>query len=105
MEAEPLSNIKDIDGNKFVWKNIVTRFGASILIFLLGLKACRLRFTSYFNIFVGSQSVSIEVRIIWYLRAQVLKLVLLPFYLLFPVIILSCSFCVLYFSFLFCDVH
>ena len=54
MEAEPLSNIKDIDGNKFVWKNIVTRFGASILIFLLGLKACRLRFTSYFNIFVGS---------------------------------------------------
>ena len=66
MEAEPLSNIKDIDGNKFVWKNIVTRFGASILIFLLGLKACRLRFTSYFNIFVGSQSVSIEVRIIWY---------------------------------------
>ena len=47
MEAEPLSNIKDIDGNKFVWKNIVTRFGASILIFLLGLKACRLRFASF----------------------------------------------------------
>ena len=27
VEAEPLSNIKDVDAKKFVWKNIVTRFG------------------------------------------------------------------------------
>ena len=45
-------------------------------IFLLGLKVCRLRFASF-----G-------------IRAQVLKSVLLSFYILFLVIILSCSFCV-----------
>ena len=27
VEAEPLANIKDVDVKKFVWKNIVTRFG------------------------------------------------------------------------------
>ena len=27
VEAEPLANIKDVDAKKFVWKNIVTRFG------------------------------------------------------------------------------
>ena len=27
VEAEPLSNIRDLDANKFVWKNIVTQFG------------------------------------------------------------------------------
>ena len=27
MEAKPLSNIRDIDAKKFVWKNIVTQFG------------------------------------------------------------------------------
>lgn len=27
MEAEPSSNIRDVDAKKFVWKNIVTRFG------------------------------------------------------------------------------
>jgi len=27
VEAEPLANIKDIDAKKFIWKNIVTRFG------------------------------------------------------------------------------
>ena len=27
MEVEPSSNIKDVDAKKFVWKNIVTRFG------------------------------------------------------------------------------
>ncbi|XP_075645310.1 uncharacterized protein LOC142616319 [Castanea sativa] len=27
VEAKPLSNIRDIDAKKFVWKNIVTRFG------------------------------------------------------------------------------
>ena len=26
VEAEPLSNIRDIDAKKFVWKNIVIRF-------------------------------------------------------------------------------
>lgn len=27
MEAEPLSNIRDVDAKKFVWKNIVSWFG------------------------------------------------------------------------------
>nr|XP_023872226.1 uncharacterized protein LOC111984835 [Quercus suber] len=27
VEAEPLANIKDVDAKKFVWRNIVTRFG------------------------------------------------------------------------------
>ena len=27
VETEPLSNIRDVDAKKFVWKNIVTRFG------------------------------------------------------------------------------
>ena len=27
VEVEPLANIKDVDAKKFVWKNIVTRFG------------------------------------------------------------------------------
>ena len=27
VEAEPLSNIKDVDAKRFVWKNIVTQFG------------------------------------------------------------------------------
>ena len=27
VEAEPLANIKDVDAKRFVWKNIVTRFG------------------------------------------------------------------------------
>ena len=27
VEIEPLANIKDIDAKRFVWKNIVTRFG------------------------------------------------------------------------------
>ena len=26
-EVEPLANIRDVDAKKFVWKNIVTRFG------------------------------------------------------------------------------
>ena len=29
VETEPLSNIKDVDAKKFVWKNIDTRFGIS----------------------------------------------------------------------------
>ena len=27
VEVEPLGNIRDVDAKKFVWKNIVTRFG------------------------------------------------------------------------------
>ena len=27
VEAEPLTNIKDMDAKRFIWKNIVTRFG------------------------------------------------------------------------------
>ena len=27
VEVEPLANIKDVDAKKFVWRNIVTRFG------------------------------------------------------------------------------
>ena len=27
VEAEPLANIKDVDAKKFIWKNIVSRFG------------------------------------------------------------------------------
>ena len=27
VEAEPLTNIRDMDAKRFVWKNIVTRFG------------------------------------------------------------------------------
>ena len=27
VEAEPLANIRDVDVKRFVWKNIITRFG------------------------------------------------------------------------------
>ena len=27
VEAEPLANIRDVDAKRFMWKNIVTRFG------------------------------------------------------------------------------
>ena len=27
VEAKPLANIRDVDAKKFIWKNIVTRFG------------------------------------------------------------------------------
>ena len=27
VEAKPLANIKDADAKRFVWRNIVTRFG------------------------------------------------------------------------------
>ena len=27
VETEPLANIRDVDAKKFIWKNIVTRFG------------------------------------------------------------------------------
>ena len=27
VETEPLTNIRDVDAKRFIWKNIVTRFG------------------------------------------------------------------------------
>ena len=27
VEVEPLANIRDVDAKKFIWKNIITRFG------------------------------------------------------------------------------
>lgn len=27
VEAEPLANIKDTDTRKFIWRNVITRFG------------------------------------------------------------------------------
>ena len=30
VEAEPLANIRDVDAKKFIWKNIITRFGSLI---------------------------------------------------------------------------
>ena len=27
VEAKPLANIRDVDAKRFIWKNIVTRFG------------------------------------------------------------------------------
>ena len=27
VETEPLANIRDVDAKKFIWKNIITRFG------------------------------------------------------------------------------
>ena len=39
VEAEPLANIRDVDEKRFVWKNIVTRFGVpKVLISDNGLK-------------------------------------------------------------------
>ena len=29
VEAEPFANIKDVNAKKFIWRNIVTRFGVS----------------------------------------------------------------------------
>ena len=47
-EVEPLANIKDVDAKKFVWKNIVTRFGVPhILISDNGLQFDSKVFRSY----------------------------------------------------------
>ena len=27
VEAEPLANIRDVDAKRFIWRNIITRFG------------------------------------------------------------------------------
>ena len=29
VEIEPLANIRDVDAKKFIWKNIITRFGVT----------------------------------------------------------------------------
>ena len=34
VEVEPLANIKDMDAKKFIWKNIVTRFGVPHVLIL-----------------------------------------------------------------------
>ena len=34
VEAEPLANIRDVDAKRFVWKNIVTRFGVRYVLIL-----------------------------------------------------------------------
>lgn len=34
VEAEALANIRDVDVKKFVWKNIVTRFGVPQVLIL-----------------------------------------------------------------------
>ena len=34
VEAKPLSNIRDVDAKRFVWKNIVTRFGVPHVLIL-----------------------------------------------------------------------
>ena len=34
VEAEPLANIRDVDTKRFVWKNIVTRFGVPHVLIL-----------------------------------------------------------------------
>ena len=34
VKTEPLANIKDVDAKRFVWKNIVTRFGVPHMLIL-----------------------------------------------------------------------
>lgn len=48
VEAEPLANIRDVDAKRFVWKNIVTRFGVPrTLIFDNGLQFDSREFKRY----------------------------------------------------------
>ena len=48
VEAEPLTNIRDVDAKRFVWKNIVTRFGVPhVLISDNGLQFDSKTFRSY----------------------------------------------------------
>ena len=48
VEAEPLANIKDVDVKRFIWKNIVTRFGVPyVLILDNGLQFDRKAFRKY----------------------------------------------------------
>ena len=48
VEAEPLANIRDVDAKKFIWKNIITRFGTPhILILDNGLQFDNKNFREY----------------------------------------------------------
>ena len=48
VEAKPLANIKDVDVKRFIWKNIVTRFGVPyVLILDNGLQFDRKAFRKY----------------------------------------------------------
>ena len=48
VEAEPLANIRDVDAKRFIWKNIVTRFGVPrVLISDNGLQFDNKTFRSY----------------------------------------------------------
>lgn len=50
VEAEALANIRDVDVKKFVWKNIVTRFGVpQVLILDNGLQFDSKDFWEYCN--------------------------------------------------------
>ena len=50
VEAEPLANIRDVDAKRFIWKNIVTRFGVShALISDNGLQFDSKTFRSYYS--------------------------------------------------------
>ena len=48
VEVEPLANIKDVDVKRFIWKNIVTRFGVpNVLILDNGLQFDSKTFRKY----------------------------------------------------------
>ena len=48
--AEPLANIRDVDVKKFIWKNIVTRFGVpNVLISDNGLQFDSKAFRKYYS--------------------------------------------------------
>ena len=90
----PLVRVSLINvGSWFFIKIWILAFLGKYSNILLGLKVCLLRFATYFNIFVGSQSVSIEVRIIWYQStgSKISFLSLLSFVSCYhPILFLSC---------------
>ena len=50
VEAKPLANIRDMDAKRFIWKNIVTRFGVPhALILDNGLQFDSKTFRSYYG--------------------------------------------------------
>ena len=50
VEAEPLANIRDVDVKRFIWKNIVTRFGVpNVLISDNGLQFDSKAFRKYYS--------------------------------------------------------
>ena len=50
VEAEPLANIRDVDVKRFIWKNIVTRFGIpNVLISDNGLQFDSKVFRKYYS--------------------------------------------------------